>query len=215
MKIRIKLPSLGYSSVKFGREETHKPRLYHVTALVRLKQIMKEGLSPGMETLSREVFKEEYMIEEEEEEEFVDCNTEAQMYLDEELGRGPAVYFWTDIDRAYESMEGLRDLNLKLIVLVVDPLKIPCTCYVSDAEIADEIYEEYYDACISETLVDTEKIERLVEEWEKTVEEYNPWKKYPSYYEVWCPCTVPPEAIVQVLDEARNDLTEVANKYRY
>lgn len=178
--------------------------LYHVTAENRLPNILKEGLSPSATTLSSEYWEEKIGHEEDEfeEEYFIDCNTEAQQYLDEELNRGENVYFTLSKERAYEIMVGLKDLPYKNVVLEVNPEKIPCTCMVSDQSIADEIYDEYYRACIYDILVDYEKIEKLVEEWEKTLETYDPNKKYENeYLEVACPCHIPTDAIERVFDE--------------
>jgi len=178
--------------------------LYHVTALMRLRTIMREGLLPGAMTLAEQVYRAEEAIAEGEEVEL--CSVDAQYMLDDALGRPPAVYFWTDIDQAYDSMTGVADLGLELVVLGVDPRLIPCECNVADVTISDELYTMYYDACTGMAMVDLDKEQELIEEWERSVEPYDPTKAYPSWCEVMCPCVIPPTAIRVVYTENRKRL---------
>jgi len=178
--------------------------LYHVTALMRLRTIMREGLLPGAMTLAEQVFRAEEAIAEGEEVEL--CEVDAQYMLDEALRRPPAVYFWTDIDQAYDSMTGVADLGLELVVLGIDPRLIPCECSVDDARIADDLYTMYYEACMGMAVVNDEKEQELIEEWERSVEVYDVRKRYPSWCEVMCPCVIPPTAIRVVYTENRRRL---------
>ena len=123
--------------------------------------------------------------------------------MNEDLNRGDNVYFTLSKGRAIELLSGLRDIPYENIILEVNPDKIPCVCKVSDQSVADDIYEEYYHACMQEIPADREKIENLVDEWDKSVRVYNPRRhdKYSEYDdEVWCPCRIPPDAIEKVYD---------------
>lgn len=186
--------------------------LYHVTALKRLNNILRNGFSRFEEPLSRELVREEVGVEgDEEEESFRDCSSDAQYEMNEFMGRSDNVYFWTDLDRAYESMYGVRDLGLDLVVTVVDAKMLPCNCTVDECKIADDIFDEFYSACLNDSVVDDEKLERLLEEWLKTEAPFDPNKIYPDSYEVKCPCDIPKEAILYVLDRNRNIVREAAN----
>lgn len=181
--------------------------LFHVTSEKRLPKILKNGFNRHELPLSTEYAKEVSGIKDEEDEEyFSDCSADAQEYLDEELGRPDSVYFWISKDRALISKSGLSGLPYKLVILGVNPDKIPCVCKVSDTDIADEIYYEYYHACVNDILVQHEKIEELVEKWNETVRTYEPDKTYPDDHEVWCPCDIPPDAIEKIYDENGDEL---------
>ena len=183
--------------------------LYHVTVKKRLGKIAKEGLNPLAEPVSSEYAKELVGYEEPDEDSlfyedtFTDCSAEAETYLNEDLNRGDNVYFALSKRRAIELLSGFRDIPYENIIVEVNPEKIPCVCKVSDQSIADDIYEEYYHACMQEIMVDMEKIEELVDKWDKSVRVYNPRKhdEYSEYDdEVWCPCRIPPDAIEKVYD---------------
>jgi len=185
--------------------------LYHATTKRRLDIIAKEGFNPLAETISSEYIKKELGDEYKEPEEdslfyedaFTDCSTEAEEYLNEDLNRGDNVFFSLSKGRALDLLNGLRSIPYENVVIKVNPDKIPCICKVSDQSIADDIYEEYYHACMQDILVDSEKIEKLVDDWDKSVRVYNPDNEteYSEYDdEVWCPCKIPPDAIEKVYD---------------
>jgi len=168
--------------------------LYHVTDVKRLPYILRHGLQTSSPTISQEYWRRETG-----DEELVDCSTEAEYYLNLELGRPDCVYFWTDKDTAEANARRHQEtFKSRACIIEVDPKKIPCKCSVSDAEIGDEIYDMFYNACMHDISINDEELEKKVSEWEKTVEPYNPKKKYPSTYEVWCPCDIPPNAIKKV-----------------
>jgi len=178
--------------------------LYHTTALIKPKQILRDGLSPGEMTLAEQVLRAEEAIAEEEEAET--CSVGAQDSLDMTLGRPSAVYFWRHLNQAYESMKGMIDLGLELIVIVINPLQLSCDCTISDVLATDELYDMYYHACIGEVMVDTEREEKLIDQWESSLEAYNPMKDYPYYCEVACPCTISPKAIRAVYTRNRKKM---------
>lgn len=178
--------------------------LYHTTALIRLKQVIREGLIPGEMTLAEQVLRTEEAIAEEEETE--SCSVEAQNILDMTLGRTSAVYFWRHLNQAYESMAGLKDLGLELIVIEVNPMQIPCNCSISNVLATDELYDMYYQGCTGMKIVDYEREQELIEEWEASFVEYNPMEDYAYYCEVACPCNIPPKAIRAVYTQDRKKL---------
>jgi len=178
--------------------------LYHTTALIRLRQIMKKGLSPSELTLAEQVYRTEEAIAEGEITEI--CSVEVQHMLDEALSRPEAVYFWTDFDQAYKAMAGMKDLGLEFVVLEVNPGQIPCECTIGDTHITDVLYDMYYQGYTGMRTVSFEEEEEWIKSWEETVESYNPMTEYPYFYEVYCPCDISPKAIRAVYTQDRKKM---------
>ena len=192
------------------------PNLYHVTSVARLKDIIgnREGLLTNQTPLSTENILNDLdkEIDESEdlfEEEFEDCSAIAENELNEILtdtapkkyrrGRD-SVYFWGSLGKALHTARLLqKNVSQPLAVIEVDSHKVNCTCYKADAEITDDIHDEYLSGCYGSKMPDEEKIESLAEDYWESASDYTPCEDI-DQEEIVCPCDISPNTIAAIYD---------------
>lgn len=199
------------------------PSLFHVTGSKRIDKIANEGLTLGNPLLCNDVYcdlseEEDNSGYAESDDAYVSEDSESKLneilndfmpkkFKDAGVNR-EAIYFWTSEHQAAFAKHNMQKSHTKPLCLVeINPEKIPCKnkCVIADSTITDDMFEllgesgTAYDYDFEES-EESKKLDKMAKKFWKTAKFYSKkaHEEASSTDEVFCPCSVPPEAIRNV-----------------
>lgn len=126
-------------------------------------------------------------------------------------GHQESVFFWPSKDEAQYRKTILRNSTYPLKIIAVDSSKIPCDCYEADISYTDTLFDIIY--------TDPDRVARILNTGPEDKEDevvlgelddlayryYHTMQKYTGKQregkEVLCPCDIPVDAILEILND--------------
>ena len=184
--------------------------VYHVAEKDDIPSIIEEGLRGDMKSYEERNQKEMIrgikagrLLEEAlNEAQNVADSAQPRMDASDLPNREDAVFFFPTVRFAAERASSLDEP----IIVAVNSREIPCIdmlnirdsgCAFARIDIADELFELYYNQAKEQAPVDREKEQELANRYWETARLYIPGDTGTSR-EIFCECNIPPDAIVEI-----------------